>query len=213
MEQPPEEEGIPQEQTPTEKKETLLAEVKRKTEDGIRSVFDALERFAEFDSTKSGLEAADKIIKGLLRQQVKLEVSSMRLYLSGNSGVADSFFDRTREALVERIRNLPNYSHYRELGSERAAGAQRWLLATYIRELLNTSRGPNERQHALSSGVAWSLLASDGRRILRDSQQTIDGKWLSETMGPLIRANSNPEAIKQELSRFSQGDPEVVRAV
>lgn len=75
--------------------------------------------------------------------------------------------------------------------------------------VLNTARGGSQFDASMR-GIAWSLLAKDARDILVERGQTVDGEWLFKTMGPLIRENKDPKAIGEQLSRFTNGDPEVI---
>ena len=160
-----------------------------------------------------GPEAAkrdsEKIVKLMLKAESKWQIAAMKLYLKSESNRGDSFFDKTREVVVGIAQGLPKYPLFAEQGQEKQAEIQRWCFSTYVGGLLNTARGGNQSDPSIR-GIAWSLLAKDARDILAERGQTIDGEWLFKTMGPLMRTNTDPKAIGEQLSRFTNGDSEVI---
>ncbi len=165
------------------------------------------------DSSIIGAEASqrhnEKGIKLMLTLESKIHIASMRLFLSGNTPRGDSFFDQERKIVIRKIENASNYPTFKDQGLEKQTEIQRYLFARYIEGLLKMARG-NKQSDASIKGIAWSLLATDAKKALRERGQSINKDWLFNKIGPLIRANNEPNAIKQELAKFSQADPEVI---
>lgn len=160
-----------------------------------------------------GPEAAkrdsEKIVKLMLKAESKWQIAVMKLYLKSESSRGDAFFDKTREVVVGIAQGLPKYPLFAEQGPDKQAEIQRWCFSTYVGGLLNTARGGHQSDPSIR-GIAWSLLAKDARDILAERGQTVDGEWLFKTMGPLMKANTDPKAIGEQLSRFTNGDSEVI---
>jgi hypothetical protein len=163
-----------------------------------------------------GEEAAqrtsEKIVKLMLKAESKWNISVMRILLSSNSERGDEYFDKMREVVTGTVQLLPRYSVFQTQSESKQTEVQRWLLGTYVGGLLSSVRGKKNQFDASLKGIAWSLLAKDGRAILEERGQTIDSEWLFKTMGPLIRSNADPKAIGEELTRFTKGDPSVIHS-
>lgn len=151
----------------------------------------------------------EKVVKALWTDESRRYIWMMRLYLGGGTKLGDSFFDNIRKTVVGLATSLPN-TMSRLQGPEKLAEIQRWLFALYIEGLVNSAKG-NKEVDTQIRGIAWSLLAKDAKGALKERGQTIDGNWLFDTAGPLIQRGHDPKALKQELSRFTHGDPQVIR--
>lgn len=150
-----------------------------------------------------------KLIKLMLKAESRWQIAAMRLFRKDNIKLGDSFFDKTRQVIVGTAKGLPKYYFFAEQSSEKQVEIQRWFFATYVEGILNTAKG-NSQFDTSMEGIAWSLLAKDARPILKERDQTIDSEWLFKTMGPLIRSNTDKNAIKLELDKFISGDPQVI---
>lgn len=176
-------------------------------EDPFQAHLDWLERNMGEEAIRRNSE---KIVKFMLRAEAKWQVGVMKILINSNTERGDNYFDKTREIIVGLAHNLPEYSLFKDQGETKQSEIQRWLLSTYIKEILVGARGDDPSAKSMR-GIAWSLLAKDGRRLLVEREQEIDPQWLFDTMRPLIQANSNPKTISEELSRFSQGDEKIIR--
>lgn len=179
------------------------------SEEKLASPKDLGDAYIKWLDEHLGPEAAKRdseaIIKLMLRAESKLQIAVMKFYL----GRDNQFFDKVRERIVETARGLPRYPFFQEQGHEKQTEIQRWFFSLYVGGILEAARGDNQLD-VLMREIAWSLLARDAKKVLAERDQTIDSEWLFKTMGPLIRENKYPEAIKEQLSRFNKADPKII---
>lgn len=212
----------PAESAPSERKVKIrqfLSDVGSRMGEGMGAMFDYLGSDRHLDDERRlGQKMAevmfDKIMKPPLIAESKINIWRMRFFRGENNNWADSLFDQLRRLVVRIVKNdLPSYLEM--LGivvPEKIASVQRWFFSIYIGGIVDSAKG-DDQLDASMRGIAWSLLAQDARQVLKDKGQTIDGGWLINTMGPLIRSRRDQAALQLELSRFVSGDPEVIHVV
>lgn len=209
----------PAESAPSERKATIrefLSDVGNRIGEGMGAMFDYLGSDRYFDNERRlGQEMSEvmfnKIMKPPLIAESKINIWRMRFFRGENNNLADSLFDKIRKLVIGLARvNLPAYLELLGIvDSEKIAAVQRWFFSIYIDGIVDSAKG-NGQLDASMRGIAWSLLAQDARQVLKTRAQTIDGSWLFDTMGPLIRSRQDQAAFQLELSRFVSGDPEVI---
>ncbi len=160
--------------------------------------------------TEAAQKTSEKIVKFMLKAEAKGQIGVMKMFLKADTQRADEYFDKTRKIVVGIVQGLPNYPLFEEQGVGKQAEIQRWLISIYVGGLLNAAQSNTQFDTAMK-GIAWSILAKDARNVLAERGQTINNEWLFNTMGPLIRTNKDPKAIGEELSRFTQGNPQVIQ--
>jgi hypothetical protein len=169
----------------------------------------SLERNMGKDTSR---RAQEMILKLMLKAQSIWLIEIMKVSLKQNSQEGDKVFDKTRAAVASVVQGVPHQAIYEDQSPAKQAGVQRWLVSTYVSGFLDTARGTDQFDASIR-GIAWSFLAKDAKRLLAERGQTIDDKWLFDLMGPLVRANTDSLAIGKELSKFTQGDPQIIHII
>ena len=175
-------------------------------EDPFQAHMDWLERNMGEDASR---RTSEKIVKFMLKAESKWQIGVMKIFLKANTERGDDYFDKVRENIVGMARDLPNYSLFKDQGATKQSEIQRWLISTYVGGLLNAARGDTQFDTSMK-GIAWSILAKDGKSLLAERGQTVDDKWLFDNIGPLMRTNIDPKTIGTELTKFIEGDPRII---